>query len=235
MLDGLGFEKVVAEIYRDNGYEADVTKASGDFGVDVIAVKDGIRYAIQCKYYSSKLNGKPIQEVVAGAVKWGCQRYVVVTNNEFTNPAKELAVANGVQLVDGEMLKMMDFKNRLETAESGGYPQSSNENNEDSPYNPSGQGDFSQQRTNRNSGEELTGLPAFIYKWTGLNTGTNIWMNLIVLILLLFISPFILVWKWNGMQPLLKVVWTVTLLGVYYMLIIRHIIEKFNWTWSFGL
>ena len=43
-----------------------VTQGSGDQGVDILAEKDEIRYAIQCKSYKGELSNKPIQEVYAG-------------------------------------------------------------------------------------------------------------------------------------------------------------------------
>lgn len=46
-LDPYEFEREVGELFSDCGYETKVTKKTGDNGVDVIATKDGKRYAIQ--------------------------------------------------------------------------------------------------------------------------------------------------------------------------------------------
>ena len=107
-MDGHAFEHWCAELLKKNGFtDVEVTKGSGDQGVDVLAVKDGIRYAIQCKCYSSDLGNKPIQEVYAGKAMYNCQIGVVMTNRHFTSGAKELASATGVLLWDRDELESM--------------------------------------------------------------------------------------------------------------------------------
>lgn len=105
-MEGHQFEYACANILRANGFKSvKVTQGSGDFGVDVLAEKNGIRYAIQCKCYSNKLNNKPIQEVIGGLAYYGCSKGAVMTNQYFTEPAKELARINGVELWDRDVLQ----------------------------------------------------------------------------------------------------------------------------------
>lgn len=107
-MDGHAFEYWCAELLRKNGFiNVEVTKGSGDQGVDIVAVKDSIRYAIQCKCYSSNLGNGPVQEVNAGKSLYHCQLGVVMTNQYFTAGAKELADANGVLLWDRDKLEEM--------------------------------------------------------------------------------------------------------------------------------
>lgn len=107
-MDGHAFEHWCAELLRKNGFvDVEVTKGSGDQGVDVLAVKDGIRYAIQCKCYSSNLGNGPVQEVNAGKALYHCHVGVVMTNQYFTAGAKELATATGVLLWDRDKLEEM--------------------------------------------------------------------------------------------------------------------------------
>ena len=48
-MDGHQFEYACADILKANGYKhVKVTRGSGDFGVDIIAEKDKVRYVIQC-------------------------------------------------------------------------------------------------------------------------------------------------------------------------------------------
>lgn len=107
-MDGHAFEHFCAELLRKNGFsEVAVTKGSGDQGVDVLAVKDGIKYAIQCKNYASPLSNKPVQEVNAGKAFYHCHVGVVMTNSTFTPGAKELAQATGTLLWDRTFLQGM--------------------------------------------------------------------------------------------------------------------------------
>lgn len=107
-MEGHKFEEFCAELLQKLNYtDVRVTRGSGDQGVDVIAVKDGIRYAIQCKRYSSDLGNKPIQEVHSGKFFYHCDKAVVMTNRCFTSGAKELAKATGVLLWDRNKLQNM--------------------------------------------------------------------------------------------------------------------------------
>lgn len=107
-MEGHDFEYWCADLLRKLDYtDVEVTKGSGDQGVDVLAVKEGVHYAIQCKCYSSDLGNKPIQEVHAGKSMYHCQVGVVMTNRFFTSGAKELAEATGVLLWDRDKLQQM--------------------------------------------------------------------------------------------------------------------------------
>lgn len=106
LMEGHDFEYWSANLLRDLGFiNVEVTKGSGDQGVDVLAEKDGIRYAIQCKCYRSSLGNTPIQEVHAGKKIYNCQIGAVITNQYFTSGGKELAEKTGTLLWDRAWLR----------------------------------------------------------------------------------------------------------------------------------
>lgn len=105
-MEGHDFEYFCADILRQNGYvNVDVTRGSGDQGIDILAEKDGIKYGIQCKCYSSDIGNKAVQEAFSGKTFYGCHVAVVLTNRHFTKSAKELADSNHVLLWDREKLE----------------------------------------------------------------------------------------------------------------------------------
>ncbi len=105
-MDGYDFENCSANLLLNNGFNnVEVTQYSGDFGVDIIAYKDDIKYAIQCKKYSSPVGIKAVQEVIGSKTMNDCHVAVVLTNNFFTSSAKELAKKNNVLLWDRNKLK----------------------------------------------------------------------------------------------------------------------------------
>lgn len=107
-MEGHEFESYCADLLRKNGFvNVSVTPGSGDQGVDVIAEKEGVRYAVQCKCYSSALGNTPVQEVCAGKSMYNCHVGVVMTNNYFTAGAKQLAEKNGILLWDRDKLQRM--------------------------------------------------------------------------------------------------------------------------------
>lgn len=118
-MDGHEFEYFTASVLRNNGFSnVVVTKASGDYGVDITASKDKTRWAFQCKCYQSTLGLKPIQEVYAGAKKYNASKAVVVTNSYFSKNAKALADELGVELWDRDVLGEMMIKNKRTAEQS---------------------------------------------------------------------------------------------------------------------
>ena len=104
-MDGHEFEYFCADLLRKNGFvDVSVTRGSGDQGVDVLATKGGIKYAIQCKNYASPLSNTPVQEVSAGKIFYNRHVGVVLTNSTFTPGAISLANATGVLLWDRSTL-----------------------------------------------------------------------------------------------------------------------------------
>lgn len=107
-MEGHEFEYWCASLLRRNGFfGVEVTQGSGDQGVDITATKDGIRYAIQCKCYSSDLGNKPVQEVHTGKSIYHCQVGAVMTNRYFTAGARQAAEATGTLLWDRDKLVEM--------------------------------------------------------------------------------------------------------------------------------
>ena len=67
-LTGFEFEEYMAQVLRDNGFRhVEVTVECGDQGVDILAVRGGKTYAIQCKNYAGAVGNAAVQEAYAGA------------------------------------------------------------------------------------------------------------------------------------------------------------------------
>ena len=108
-MEGHDFEYYCADLLKANGFlEVEVTKGSGDFGADILAEKDGITYAVQCKCYDKPIGVKAVQEVYAGRDYYGRMVGVVMTNQYFTQPAVELAGKLNIMLWDRGYLDDMD-------------------------------------------------------------------------------------------------------------------------------
>lgn len=98
---GGNYEYKVAKYLKRHGfYDIEVTKGSGDYGVDIVARK-GIRdkYAIQCKRYSTPVGVSAVQEAVAGKAVYNCNKAMVITNSTYTKGAEKLASENRVILM----------------------------------------------------------------------------------------------------------------------------------------
>ena len=91
-MEGHDFEYFCADLLKQKGFlDVEVTKGSGDYGVDILAEKDGVTYAVQCKCYNAPIGVKAVQEVYAGRDYYDRMVGVVMTNQYFTAAAVDAA------------------------------------------------------------------------------------------------------------------------------------------------
>lgn len=101
------YEKQVAQSLSEMGWNTQVTKASGDQGCDVLAVKGRARVAIQCKYYSKPIGNKAVQEINAAKSYYDANYAAVVSNQSYTPAAKLLATKLQVALLHHSQLNSL--------------------------------------------------------------------------------------------------------------------------------
>ncbi|GIO88548.1 hypothetical protein J25TS5_54800 [Paenibacillus faecis] len=106
-MEGVQFEKYLGFLFQGQGYKVQVTKASGDYGADLILQKDGKKIAVQAKRYSKNVGIKAVQEAQASIAHYGATEAWVVTNSDYTEAASELAKSNRVRLINREALVEM--------------------------------------------------------------------------------------------------------------------------------
>ncbi len=108
LMEGHDFERFCAELLKKHGFlDVEVTKGSGDYGIDILAEKDGITYAIQCKCYAAPVGVKAVQEAYAGRDYYERMVGAVLTNQYFTTPAVEAAKKLKILLWDRGYLESM--------------------------------------------------------------------------------------------------------------------------------
>ncbi|MGN4870953.1 restriction endonuclease [Bacillus cereus group sp. MYBK120-1] len=103
-MNGRQFEEYLSSLYQSLGYQAEITKGSGDFGADLILKNNNETIIVQAKRYSNKVSIKAVQEIVAAKGYYNANHAWVVTNNYFTAPAHKLADANNVLLINRDLL-----------------------------------------------------------------------------------------------------------------------------------
>lgn len=109
-MEGHDFEEYCADLLRQAGFqEVEVTKGSGDFGADILAEKDGVSYAVQCKCYEEIVGVHAVQEAYAGKAFYDRMVGAVMTNRYFTEPAVVCARKLNILLWDrGYIQEMLD-------------------------------------------------------------------------------------------------------------------------------
>lgn len=83
-LSPASFEKFVADLFSDLGFKAEQTPPTNDGGKDVVLLKDGKTYYVECKHYTDGPVGREIIQKAYGASifdgAFGC---FVVTSSHF--------------------------------------------------------------------------------------------------------------------------------------------------------
>lgn len=107
VMDGIEFEKYVGKILKKNDYTNIHFTEKYDYGVDIIATKDGIRWGIQVKRCSRLVKADAIRQVVAGLNYYGCERAMIIANSVFSRVAVLLAESNDCVFIDRSGLAKM--------------------------------------------------------------------------------------------------------------------------------
>ncbi len=109
-MEGHDFEVFCAGLLEQQGFlEVEVTRGSGDFGVDILAEKDGVTYAIQCKRYQGPVGVEAVLRTYGGKDYYDRMVGAVMTNRYFTAPAVEAAKKLKILLWDrGYIDSMME-------------------------------------------------------------------------------------------------------------------------------
>ena len=107
-MEGHEFERFCAGVLEEHGFlEVEVTRGSGDYGVDILAEKGGVTYAIQCKRYTGPVGVAAVQQAYAGRDYYDKMVGAVLTNQYFTAPAVEAAKKLKILLWDRGYLEEM--------------------------------------------------------------------------------------------------------------------------------
>ena len=113
-LEGHEFEFFCADLLKAQGFiDVEVTRGSGDFGVDILAEKDGVTYAVQCNRHTAPVGVEAVLCTYGGLAYYERMVGVIMTNQYFTAPAVEAAKKLRILLWDRGYLDAMIDENKL--------------------------------------------------------------------------------------------------------------------------
>jgi restriction system protein len=104
------FEHYIAMLFSKLGYKVEVTKQSGDGGVDIILRDKVSTAAVQVKRYLKGSVGRPEIQRLVGASLNKFDKMIFVTTGSYSFEATEYAASHGVELIDGSKLDEMASK-----------------------------------------------------------------------------------------------------------------------------
>ena len=112
-LSGQDFEKLIAVLLAKMGFQTEMTKTTGDGGIDIIARLDkpilGGRYLFQCKRFAQdNLVGASTVRDFCGAVTADRPaKGIFITTSNFTVQAREFGERAGIELIEGILLEKL--------------------------------------------------------------------------------------------------------------------------------
>lgn len=109
-MSGKDFEKYLKVHFQRLGYKVKLTADTGDFGADLVCVKDNETTIVQAKRYKKQVGIEAIQQIAAAKAYYKADKLMVVTNSFFTRAAKELARSNNVELWDRKSINKLFVK-----------------------------------------------------------------------------------------------------------------------------
>lgn len=98
-LNGIEFENYLFNLFQHHNYIVEMTPTSGDYGADLILVKDSQRIAVQAKCYTGSVGVSAVQEALSGLAYYRCDHAWVVTTGTYTANAVNLANKSNVRLL----------------------------------------------------------------------------------------------------------------------------------------
>lgn len=117
-LSGEQFEELIKVYLEKVGFErVSITARTDDRGVDIIALKNGEKYVIQCKRWErNPVSARPVQRLDSYRRSRGVQHAWVITTSYFTPSAKDEARLTDTHLIDG-----IEIRRELEKVFPGRY------------------------------------------------------------------------------------------------------------------
>ena len=112
-LSGREFERLISKLLERMQFRTEVTKSSGDGGIDIIAFLErpiiGGKYLFQCKRYApNNLVGASTIRDFYGAVSADrAVKGVFITTSDFTPQAREFAERTGLELMNLSQLRRL--------------------------------------------------------------------------------------------------------------------------------
>jgi restriction system protein len=96
------FERQMAVVYRQKGYQVEETGGGGaDGGIDLKLFKNGRTTVVQCKHWKTwKVNVKPIRELFGVMAAEGADSAIFITSGRYTGDALKFAEGQPIELID---------------------------------------------------------------------------------------------------------------------------------------
>jgi len=109
-LDGLRFERELANVFELAGYYVKLTKGSGDKGVDIFLKNEGKHTIVQCKAHKKAVGPATVRDLYGTMLDCGADEAILASTNGFTIGVYEFVKDKNIQLWDIDTI--IEFKEK---------------------------------------------------------------------------------------------------------------------------
>lgn len=100
-LSGHDLEEFLYYFFRNLNFDVKRTKASRDYGADLILNYKATTIVVQCKlYFNHNVGNSAIQEIATAKDYYSADKGIVITNSFFTKSAITLSKSSNITLID---------------------------------------------------------------------------------------------------------------------------------------
>lgn len=103
-LSGSDFERLIASLFKKDGYTISTRGGSGDEGVDLVLEIGMAKDVVQCKRWKADIGSPIIREFYGAMMHAGARHGFFITTASFTQSAREFVIGKPITLIDGEYL-----------------------------------------------------------------------------------------------------------------------------------
>lgn len=103
-VDPRRLEHLVGSVYRQLGFDVEVTRSTRDGGRDLIVLQDGDTHAIvEIKRHKRKVGVELVRQLLGVQIRDGVQHAVLIATNGFTTGARREASSDGARALGFDM------------------------------------------------------------------------------------------------------------------------------------
>lgn len=112
-MSGVEFERLVTVLLARMEFRPEMTKATGDGGIDIVAVLDkpilGGKYLFQCKRYAPEnlVGAATVRDFYGAVTADRAVKGILITTSDFTAQAREFAERVGLELINLAQLQTL--------------------------------------------------------------------------------------------------------------------------------
>jgi hypothetical protein len=103
-MEGREFERAVADLLKLLEFDQVEQTPFFDKGADIVAVKGGVRTAVQVKRWSNPVGVDAVRQLIDGQKQYECDRGLLVTNSFLTEEALRSAKTWNIEVWDRRKL-----------------------------------------------------------------------------------------------------------------------------------